>query len=74
MPDWAARILRTLLQLIAGGALTALMEQVARDIPSQYMPYIILLNTLLVTIAQNFVEQKSGHAILKPTNADLDRV
>lgn len=74
MPDWAARILRTLLQLIAGGALTALIEQVKLDIPAQYVPYLVLLNTLLVTIAQNFVEQKSGYAILKPTNSDTQRV
>jgi hypothetical protein len=74
MPDWAARILRTCLQLIAGGALTALIEQVARDIPTEYMPYVLLINTLLVTIAQNFVEQQTGHAILKPANADIERV
>lgn len=50
------RILRTILQLIAGGALYALTDQLAADVPSQYAPYVILAYTLLVTIAQNVLE------------------
>ena len=68
MPDSVARILRTLLQLLAGGAFTVIFDQIVRDVPSSYQPYLVAIFTLLVTTAQNAVEQKTGHAILKPSN------
>ena len=71
MPDWVARIIRTVLQLIAGGAFAELFMQISRDVPSSYTPYVILGSTLLVTIAQNFIEQTTGKAILKPADADV---
>ena len=72
MPDWAARILRTILQLIAGGAFTALFDQIVRDVPVTYAPYVALVFTLFVTIVQNLVEQSTGKALLKPANAQVE--
>ncbi len=75
MPDWLARIVRTVLQLLAGGAFAALFTQIAKDVPPAYGPYIIIITTLIttfaVTVVQNSVEQATGKAILKPANADV---
>lgn len=74
MPDWLARIVRTVLQLIAGGAFAELFMQISHDVPAQYAPYVVLISTLIVTIAQNLVEQATGKAILKPANAEVAKV
>ena len=71
MPDWAARILRTLVQMIAAGAFTAIFEQVARDVPSNYTPYVLGISMLIVTAAQNSVEQATGRSVLKPRSAQV---
>lgn len=52
------RFLRTLLQLIAGGGLTALVDQLALDIPTTYAPYLVIAFTLLVTLTQNLLEDE----------------
>lgn len=54
--DWWRRAVRTLLQLLAGGAFTALFDQVATDVPAAYTPYVVIASTLLVTTAQNYLE------------------
>jgi hypothetical protein len=69
MPDWGARILRTIIQLIASGALTALVEQIARDVPSNWTPYILMIWMVIVTAAQNGIEQATGKSFLKPPTA-----
>jgi hypothetical protein len=67
MTEATSRILRTVLQLIAGGALTALTDQIASDIPASYAPYIVLGYTLLVTAVQNYLEETGAmKPILKP--------
>ncbi len=67
MTDGTKRIIRTVLQMVAGGALFALTDQIATDLPGQYAPYIILGYTLLVTAVQNVVESLDGVTpILKP--------
>ncbi len=71
MPDWVARIIRTVLQLIAGGAFAELFLQISHDVPDSYRPYVVLISTLLVTICQNIIEQTTGKAILKPADADV---
>lgn len=68
MNDQVSRILRTAAQLIAGGILTGLFEQVAHDAPATYTPYIIIAATLLVTICQNVVEGATGTKFLRPTS------
>jgi hypothetical protein len=73
MPDWVARIIRTILQLIAGGAFAELFLQVAKDVPPEYTPYVIIISTLLVTICQNIIEQTTGKALLKPADAETAR-
>ena len=50
------RILRTAIQLIAGGALYGLTQQIAGDIDDTYAPYVILGYTFLVNICQNLLE------------------
>ena len=56
VPDGLARFLRTLLQMLAGGAFTALFDQVVRDVPTAYQPYLVVCFTLLVNAAQNYGE------------------
>lgn len=65
MSDTWARIIRSLLQLVAGGALYGLTEQLAKDVPNAYAPYIILGYTLLVTVAQMLIEDATGKGILR---------
>lgn len=61
------RAIRTLLQLIAGGALYGLTEQIAMDIPTEYAPYLMIGYTFLVAFLQNVLED-SGRvpALMKP--------
>lgn len=54
--DWLRRAARTLLQLIASGALLELTQQVAGDIPATYSAYVFIAYTVLVTAAQNAAE------------------
>lgn len=53
MSDNLGRILRTLVQLLAGGAFTALFEQIVTDVPPQYSPYLVIIFSLLTAIAMN---------------------
>ena len=54
--DWWRRAVRTGLQLIAGGGLAWLTDQLALDLPAQYVPYVVGGYTVLVTLAQNALE------------------
>jgi hypothetical protein len=60
------RIFRSVLQLIAGGGLTALLYQVAKDLPEGYAPYITLLSTGIVVLAQNAVEAMTDTKLIGP--------
>lgn len=71
MNDALARIIRTVLQLIAGGGLTALFLQLANDVPDKYAPYIVLLSTGLVALAQVAVEELTGKALLRNSSPDV---
>lgn len=66
MSESQSRIVRTLVQLLAGGAFTALFDQIATDVPQQYAPYVVIFTTLLVTIAQNEIEQATGKRLFAP--------
>lgn len=68
MTDSVARILRTLVQLIAGGLLTAFVDQVIKDIDPTYAPYVVIAATALVTICQNLVEQWKGQGLFRPAS------
>jgi hypothetical protein len=75
IPDSVARVLRTLIQLLAAGGFTALFEQIARDVPPGYTPYILILATLLVTAAQNGLEQAGViPAFLRPVGTRNETV
>jgi hypothetical protein len=67
MNDATSRVLRTLVQLLAAGAFTDLFLQLASDVPDGYAPYILIGSTLLVSIAQNGVEQATGTKLFRPT-------
>lgn len=67
MSDSLSRVLRTLLQLIAGGAFTALFNQITQDADPALAPYLVILFSLLVSIAQNVVESQTGKKLLAPT-------
>lgn len=56
--DFWQRIARTLIQLIAAGGLTTLINQIVTDIPADWAPYILILNTLIVAAAQNGIENR----------------
>ncbi|MDQ2684107.1 MAG: hypothetical protein M3Y37_11335 [Chloroflexota bacterium] len=74
MSDGVGRIIRSLLQLIAGGGLTALFLQLAEDVPESYAPYLVLLGTGLVAVAQILVEELTGTAVLRAPAGPIDRV
>jgi hypothetical protein len=65
MSDTWKRFFRTLIQLAAGGTFTVLFEQIANDVPSSYTPYILIASTLVITLAQNTVEDATGKRFLK---------
>lgn len=66
MSDATRRAIRTLMQLIAGGGLTLLVDQIAKDLPTQYVPYLMIGFTLLVTFSQNWLEDNTSFpALLK---------
>lgn len=50
------RVIRSLVQLAAGGGLSALFLQIASDTPDKYDPYVLMLSTLAVIVAQNLGE------------------
>ena len=56
MNDATRRAVRTLLQMIAAGGLTALVNQFATDVPARYAPYVLVGFTLLTSYAQNYAE------------------
>lgn len=60
MSDSTRRILRTIIQLVAGGALGSLATQVVLDVPDRYDPYILLLSAAITAIAQIVIEEWRG--------------
>lgn len=54
--DWWRRAVRTLIQLVAGGGLAWLTDQLAHDLPAQYVPYMMGFYTVLVALCQNALE------------------
>ena len=71
MPDWLARILRTVLQLGAAGAFTAVITEGSKLVDPKYAPLILTVSALIVTACQNAIEQATGRSILKPADADM---
>ena len=74
MSDGLGRVVRSVLQLIAGGGLTALFLQIAEDVPESYAPYLVLLSTGLVAIAQILIEELSGTGLLRTGSGPIRRV
>jgi len=67
MNDSVARIVRSILQLVAGLPVTALSEWLL-DAVGLDDRYAYPLAVLLVITAQNLVEELSGKALLKPSS------
>lgn len=63
MNDSTRRIVRTLLQLIAGGGLAGLIAQVALDVPDQYKPYVPIVGAAIIAVAQIVAEELTGKDI-----------
>jgi hypothetical protein len=61
--DTKGRIIRTFLQLVAGGLLAGLTEQVVKDLPPGLGIYLVLLYTAGITFLQNVLEQEG---VVKP--------
>lgn len=70
MPDWVARIIRTVLQIGAAGGFTAFITEGAKLAPPQYAPMILAASLILVSFCQNLIEQATGKSLLKPADAD----
>lgn len=58
MSETGKRAIRTLIQLIAGGGLYALTEQIKSDLPASWGPYIVAFYTILVVVAMNECEER----------------
>ena len=56
MPDYIRRPLRTLAQMIAGGALTVLVDQLVLDLDGSQRIYVTIAFGLLVSFCQNILE------------------
>lgn len=52
------RALRTFIQLVAAGGLTALTDQIGHDLPVQYSAYFVIFYGFLVSFAQNYAESQ----------------
>lgn len=66
MPDSLRRAIRTLLQLIASGGLTALVDSFAGGLSPESATLLLMINTVLVTFLQNYLEDNTSFpAILK---------
>jgi hypothetical protein len=62
------------LQLVAGGGLTALFMQIAKDVPNSYAPYLVLISAGLVAIAQILVEEMTGKALLRNASPPVSAI
>lgn len=51
------RVIRTFVQLAAGGLFTELLMQVSADVPATFAPYLVILSTLLISVAQNWADE-----------------
>ncbi len=71
MPDGLSRVLRTLVQLLAAGAFTALFEQLANDAPASYAPYVLIFSTLVISAAQNFYEKTTDTMLFRPATSNV---
>lgn len=66
MSDATRRALRTLFQFVVAGGLTALVNTAADGLDSSWLALVQAVNQLLVTFAQNWLEDNTGvPAILK---------
>lgn len=67
MNDATGRVLRSVLQLVAGGGLAALVAAVANGLSPTAAAALSLASALLVIVAQNFAEAKGViPPLLKP--------
>jgi hypothetical protein len=70
MRDTIYRVLRTLVQMVAGGGLTVLVDQLVTDVPASYAPYVLIGFTLAVGVAQNLLEEMGPlPALMKSTTS-----
>jgi len=60
------RIIRSLVQLVAGGGLTVLFNQIAQDTNDKYDPYVFMVATLVVIVAQNVYEAMTDTKLIGP--------
>lgn len=65
------RVARTFLQLLVAGAFTELFRQIASDVGDGYAPYVMLISTLIVVAAQNYLENQGVIPPILGTKADV---
>jgi preprotein translocase subunit SecY len=70
MRETIYRVLRTLVQMVAGGGLTVLVDQIVTDVPASYAVYIVIGFGIVVGLCQNLLEEmKAIPALLKSTTS-----
>lgn len=67
MSDSARRAIRTLLQLVASGGLTALIEYIAGGLSPFISGLLLVVNTVLVTFAHNYLEDNTSFPTILKT-------
>lgn len=67
MPDAIKRTIRTIAQFIAAGGLTAIVAEISDRVGDDPLVLAIIqaVNLLIVTLAQNAIEDATGRALLK---------
>lgn len=68
MNDSVARIVRTILQAVAGAGVVEIAEFFAGELPDRFDQYAYPVAFLVVAIAQNLLEEWSGKALLRPAS------
>lgn len=64
MSDSMRRFVRGALQILSGGVLGTLANQLVLDTPDRYDPYVIMLGSVLTTMAWLALEAMSGRDII----------
>lgn len=68
MNDSLARVLRTIAQLVAGGALTVVYDQLVHSLDPKWAGVAALIFTMIVSICQNFVEERTGTGLMRQSS------
>lgn len=69
LPDYLKRGIRTLIQLVASGGLTALVDKLAGGLDPSYVALVLSGWQVVVTLAQNWLEDNTAFPAVLKKNA-----